>query len=135
MSAPDENLALKAAGADEQSEVMDEIPEGDIIGLNTVNEEGLVEEPIINAMPESVESITEEIITEVINRASITTGSDGICLGNSDRKIGFSREQGGCSKLEVDGFNFIKGSFLPSFYRCPSRRQLKRSRRLNPIAR
>ena len=120
MSAPDENLALKAAGADEQSEVMDEIPEGDIIGLNTVNEEGLVEEPIINAMPESVESITEEIITEVINRASITTGSDGICLGNSDRKIGFSREQGGCSKLEVDGFNFIKGSFLPSFYRCPS---------------
>ena len=120
MSVPDENLALKTAGSDEQTELMEELPEGEIIGANIVNEEGLVEEPIINAMPESVEAITEEIITEVINRASISTGSEGICLGNNDRKIGFSREQGGCSRLEIDGFNFIKGSFLPSFYRCPS---------------
>jgi hypothetical protein len=41
-------------------------------------------------------------------------------VNGDDIRIGFSKDPAGCSVLSIGGFNFLKGTMRPSFYRCPS---------------
>lgn len=106
-----EESDYKDAGSDfGSSEVSGDIPGGDIIG-EVPDSELETEQDMLPA---------EEKITDIINRISVTTGTEGISVGNGMFRIGFNRESGSCSRLEINGFNFLKGGFIPSFYRCPS---------------
>jgi len=62
----------------------------------------------------------EEMISDVITHNSVSAVSHGLLVGSGKFRIGFSREPGSLERLEIAGFNFLKGPLMPSFYRCPS---------------
>ena len=63
----------------------------------------------------------EEKLPEKLS-AGTTISSNPKCLyvNGDDIRIGFSKDPAGCSVLSIGGFNFLKGTMRPSFYRCPS---------------
>ena len=112
-SAPDtdELPALKDAGSDDQMpEVMDDLPEGEIIKAGD----------IVSPDVPAEELPGEESITDVINETDIMANSEGLSIGNQEMRIGFSRSEGSLTRLDIAGFNFLMGTVKPSFYRCPS---------------
>ena len=62
----------------------------------------------------------EEMIADVITQNSVTTVPHGLFVGTGNLRIGFSRDPGSLECLEIAGYNFLKGTLAPSFYRCPS---------------
>ncbi len=62
----------------------------------------------------------EETISSVITKNTVSTVSHGLFVGKGNLRIGFSRDPGSLESLEIAGYNFLKGTLAPSFYRCPS---------------
>ena len=62
----------------------------------------------------------DEMIADVITHNTVSTVSHGLLVGSGNLRIGFSREPGSLERLEIAGYNFLKGPLVPSFYRCPS---------------
>ena len=51
---------------------------------------------------------------------SVYAHPKGLEIGNSSSGFGFDRTSGAINRIAIDGFDFLKGAFFPSFYRCPS---------------
>ncbi len=62
----------------------------------------------------------EEIPLKLINETTISSDPKRLYVNSEKTRIGFSKDPAGCSVLSVNGFNFLKGTMRPSFYRCPS---------------
>ena len=45
---------------------------------------------------------------------------DSINVINETMKVSFSRKTGAVNGINLGGYEFLRGSFMPSFYRCPS---------------
>ncbi|MBO4578832.1 MAG: hypothetical protein J5715_01635 [Clostridiales bacterium] len=58
-------------------------------------------------------SLAEEKLT-------VYADPSGVSVAAGKFRIGFSRATGGVNSLMIDGTDFLAGSFMPSFYRCPS---------------
>ena len=55
-----------------------------------------------------------------MTETTISSDPRTLYINGDNMRIGFSKEPAGCSVLSVNGFNFLKGTMRPSFYRCPS---------------
>lgn len=62
----------------------------------------------------------EELPLKLINETTISSDPKRLYVNSEKTRIGFSKDPAGCSVLSVNGFNFLKGTMRPSFYRCPS---------------
>lgn len=62
----------------------------------------------------------EELPLKLINETTISSDPKHLYVNSEKTRIGFSKDPAGCSVLSVNGFNFLKGTMRPSFYRCPS---------------
>ena len=62
----------------------------------------------------------EELPLKLINETTISSDPKRLYVNSENTRIGFSKDPAGCSVLSVNGFNFLKGTMRPSFYRCPS---------------
>ena len=81
------------------------------------NVEELVLEDAIH-MPD--EAVPEEKIERTLNASAVHADQTGLNVGNKDLSFKFSRKTGSVDGIIVNDFNFLKGGFKPSFYRCPS---------------
>ena len=98
-----------------------EAPDND--GVLTVMDEMAVPEEIMIADAVNIpdEFVTEETdVTDLINEFSIEALPKALKVGNDDMKITFDRDTGAVCGIKVGDTEFLKGSFMPSFYRCPS---------------
>ena len=115
-----EDLAVLPSQADETADGnLLQAPDTD----DPEDENGLVERITApaEASGSSEISVPEESLPEKL--ASVTTVSSDpkrLYVNGNDVRIGFSKDPAGCSMLSIGGFNFLKGTMRPSFYRCPS---------------
>lgn len=108
-------------GKEEQALPAIEAPDTD--GVLTVMDDIAVPEEMMIADAVSIpeEFITEETdVTDLINEFSIEALPKALKVGNDDMKITFDRDTGSVCGIKVGDTEFLKGSFMPSFYRCPS---------------
>ena len=116
-----------AIGAGKLQQGMAALPAGE--GAEPGLKDGLtvrmteIEEEI--AVPSAVmlpdDTVAEELSVEELGDPNIVSGKpSNIYVGNDKYRIGFSRSKGSVDSIMIDGFNFLNGSILPSFYRCPS---------------
>ena len=91
-----------------------ELPEGEVAdGITTVVED--------NSLMEINEDAASEInVSELIDEFEVFAVPESITVGNDSMKISFDRKTGSVSGIKIGGSDFLKGGFLPSFYRCPS---------------
>ncbi|SCW26353.1 Glycosyl hydrolases family 2, TIM barrel domain [Ruminococcaceae bacterium YRB3002] len=75
-------------------------------------------------VPETVDSeiaVSDELSVEELREPnSVSAMPTNIFVGNDMFRVGFSRRKGSVNAIMIDGFNFLNGTFMPSFYRCPS---------------
>ncbi|MCQ2532197.1 MAG: DUF4981 domain-containing protein [Saccharofermentans sp.] len=64
--------------------------------------------------------VVEEILPEESKEVNVVAMPDSINVGGINYKIMFDRRTGAISGINVGGREFLKGSIVPSFYRCPS---------------
>ena len=92
-------------------------------GLLTVMDETNIPEEIMIAdavnIPEEFSAV-ETDVNELIKGFTIEAIPRALQVGNDDMKISFSRDTGAVCGIKVGDTEFLKGSFKPSFYRCPS---------------
>jgi len=96
---------------------LEAIPEGDIVGQEETKEQQL---ETIEEQDTAVGNVRETQIGDITAKPEVYAKPDGISLGNDNIRIGFARQTGTIDTLSIGGFNFLMGSFMPSFYRCPS---------------
>lgn len=110
--------ALPAGKEDTAQDNTLQLPEG-----QQAAEDGTIERI---STPETGLEVAENAAAEVELPVRLKTGttlsSDNrhLYINGDDIRIGFSKEPAGCSVLSINGFNFLKGTMRPSFYRCPS---------------
>ncbi len=93
------------------------LEDGMTVRMDDIEEELAV--PEVSSLSESI--VEEELSVEELREPTqVSEIPAGIFVGNDKYKFGFSRRKGSVNAIIVDGFNFLHGSFLPSFYRCPS---------------
>ena len=92
-------------------------------GVLTVMDETNIPEEIMIAdavnIPEEF-SAEETDVSELIKGFNIEALPRALQVGNDDMKISFSRDTGAVCGIRIGDTEFLKGSFKPSFYRCPS---------------
>ena len=87
------------------------------------DENGLVERITApaEASGSSEISVPEESLPEKLaSETTVSSDPKRLYVNGNDVRIGFSKDPAGCSMLSIGGFNFLKGTMRPSFYRCPS---------------
>jgi hypothetical protein len=87
------------------------------------DENGLVERITApsEASGSSEISVPEKSLPEKLaSGTTVSSDPKRLYVNGNDVRIGFSKDPAGCSMLSVGGFNFLKGTMRPSFYRCPS---------------
>ncbi len=92
-------------------------------GLLTVMDETNAPEEMMVADAISIPdefNAEEGDVTELIKGFTIEAIPGALNVGNDDMKISFSRDTGAVCGIKVGQTEFLKGSFKPSFYRCPS---------------
>ena len=115
-----EDLAVLPSQADETADGnLLQAPDTD----DPEDENGLVER--ISAPAEasgsSEISVPEESLPEKLaSGTTVSSDPKRLYVNGNDVRIGFSKDPAGCSMLSIGGFNFLKGTMRPSFYRCPS---------------
>ena len=115
-----EDLAVLPSQADETADGnLLQAPDTD----DPEDENGLVER--ISAPAEasgsSEISVPEESLPEkLVSGTTVSSDPKRLYVNGNDVRIGFSKDPAGCSMLSIGGFNFLKGTMRPSFYRCPS---------------
>jgi hypothetical protein len=62
----------------------------------------------------------EEFPWKMDTGTTLSSDPKHLYVNGEDIRIGFSKDPAGCSVLSIGGFNFLKGTMRPSFYRCPS---------------
>ena len=65
-------------------------------------------------------SETVEVPFRMSADTTISSDPKNLYVNGDDIRIGFAKDPAGCSVLSIGGFNFLKGTMKPSFYRCPS---------------
>ncbi|MBR6880449.1 MAG: hypothetical protein IKN14_05150 [Clostridiales bacterium] len=95
-----------------------------IVGGLTPELESKIDEQIENAML-TMDAIAnapkhETKIDPIVNKFKVISMPEYITVGNADSSFKFDRRTGAVCDIEVGGKHFIRGSFMPSFYRCPS---------------
>ena len=65
-------------------------------------------------------SSEEELPLKLMTGTTISSDPKRLYVNGENMRIGFSKDPAGCSALSIGGFNFLKGTMRPSFYRCPS---------------
>lgn len=88
----------------------------------TVRMADIVEESVVPSSTDlpTVPGTEELSIEEIAEPSAVSAVPTRLYVGNEKYKIGFSRKKGSVDAIMVNGFNFLNGSFMPSFYRCPS---------------
>ena len=124
-SASDSAQALIGASVSkyQDKKIVPQIEAPDNDGVLTVMDEMAVPEEIMIADAVNIpdEFVTEETdVTDLINEFSIEALPKALKVGNDDMKITFDRDTGAVCGIKVGDTEFLKGSFMPSFYRCPS---------------
>ena len=84
----------------------------------TEDKDGIVER--FDAEKELSVPAEEELPLKLINETTISSDPRHLYVNSEKTRIGFSKDPAGCSVLSINGFNFLKGTMRPSFYRCPS---------------
>ena len=113
--APDTSAEAKALPAPEATEGT--LEDGVTVKMTDIEDEILV--PDTTALV--TEPVAEEVSVEELNEpAGVSEIPTNIFVGNDKFRIGFSRRKGAVNAIMIDGFNFLNGTFMPSFYRCPS---------------
>ena len=84
----------------------------------TEDKDGIVER--IDAEKDLSVPSEEEIPINLINETTISSDPRRLYINSEKTRIGFAKDPAGCSVLSINGFNFLKGTMRPSFYRCPS---------------
>ncbi|MBR2524451.1 MAG: hypothetical protein IKE53_08465 [Clostridiales bacterium] len=95
----------------------DTLGDGLTVRVSEVQEEILVPSAITVEGDPDTEELSVDTIADPNNVSAVPSS---IMVGNDKFKIGFSRVLGSVDAIVVNGFNFLNGSFKPSFYRCPS---------------
>ena len=82
------------------------------------------QKPVINEIipSEGESSATEIMMEEELNKRKLEVLGmpQGLIVSADGVKVGFDRKTGSVNHLTLGNFEFLKGGFLPSFYRCPS---------------
>lgn len=92
------------------------LADGALVKMNDIEEEMIVP----SAVEAPAEVSAELSVEELAEPGHVTAVPTALFVGNDRFKIGFSRKKGSVNAIMIDGFNFLNGSFKPSFYRCPS---------------
>lgn len=87
-------------------------------GQGSENEDGIVER--INAETDIAVPSEEGLPLKLMTGTTISSDPRRLYVNGENMRIGFSKDPAGCSVLSINGFNFLKGTMRPSFYRCPS---------------
>ena len=103
---PSESESVEETSAEQADTVIEDKTE-DITGLTISEGEA------------SATEIMEEEEKEN-QKISVYGLPQGLIVGKDDVKFGIDRKTGSVNHIAVEGFEFLKGGFLPSFYRCPS---------------
>ncbi|MBR6488811.1 MAG: hypothetical protein IKT20_07870, partial [Clostridiales bacterium] len=82
------------------------------------DENGIVER--FDAEKELTAPAEEELPLKLMTGTTISSDPKCLYVNSENMRIGFSKDPAGCSVLSINGFNFLKGTMRPSFYRCPS---------------
>ncbi len=82
------------------------------------DEDGIVTR--INADTDIAAPAEEELPLKLMTGTTISSDPKRLYINGEKMRIGFSKDPSGCSVLSINGFNFLKGTMRPSFYRCPS---------------
>ena len=115
-----DSAALLPSSADVQAEdKLLQVPEAD----GSEDDSGIVER-IETPQPEKVTGLEvpeeETVPVRLMTETTISSDPRTLYINGDNMRIGFSKDPAGCSVLSVNGFNFLKGTMRPSFYRCPS---------------
>lgn len=89
---------------------------GRIVGTD-ISEEG---EGAIEELQYEQKDPADPELSLVQNKLTVYAEPKGVAVGAGKFRIGFSRKTGGVNSIMIDGTDFLAGSFMPSFYRCPS---------------
>jgi len=95
------------------------VEDGVTVRMTDIEEEIIVPDVASN-LPAQGEIAEETNVEALAVPAAVSAVPTEIFVGNSKYRIGFSRKKGAVNAIVIDGFNFLNGSFMPSFYRCPS---------------
>lgn len=101
------------AASDVQRDVLS-VPDGQ----GSEDEDGIVER--INAETDIAVPSEEGLPLKLMTGTTISSDPRRLYVNGENMRIGFSKDPAGCSVLSINGFNFLKGTMRPSFYRCPS---------------
>ena len=75
---------------------------------------------IAAAEENGINSDGEDSISKLSQTFRVEATPDAINVTNDNMKVSFSRTTGAVNGIILDGYQFLRGSFMPSFYRCPS---------------
>lgn len=94
---------------------------GKIIGAEVSSDKPAVEgQEAIEEVQYEQKDPEDPNLTEAEDKLTVFAEPSGVSVGAGKFRIGFSRATGGVNSLKIDGTDFLAGSFMPSFYRCPS---------------
>lgn len=114
IGAGEEQASLPSgAASDVQRDVLS-VPDGQ----GSEDEDGIVER--INAETDIAVPSEEGLPLKLMTGTTISSDPRRLYVNGENMRIGFSKDPAGCSVLSINGFNFLKGTMRPSFYRCPS---------------
>ena len=82
------------------------------------DKDGIVER--IDTPGEIAAPSEEELPLKLMTGTTLSSDPKRLYVNGDNIRIGFSKDPAGCSVLSINGFNFLKGTMRPSFYRCPS---------------
>ena len=102
-------------------EVTDENFDGSLTVMDTPVEEEPEEIPLEGMETAIAQSeALEETSVSKIDSSEITALPDAIRFTRDNLNISFSRKDGALCGISSHGIEFLKGTMMPSFYRCPS---------------
>lgn len=114
IGAGEEQASLPSgAASDVQRDVLS-VPDGQ----GSEDEDGIVER--IDAETDIAVPSEEGLPLKLMTGTTISSDPRRLYVNGENMRIGFSKDPAGCSVLSINGFNFLKGTMRPSFYRCPS---------------
>ncbi|MBR1796927.1 MAG: hypothetical protein IJ757_02800 [Clostridiales bacterium] len=101
-------------------EVTEESFDGSLTVMNVTPVDELAEIPLEQTEIGITEGAFEETSVTKLQSSELTALPEYLQVAQDSLSVRFDRKNGALCGLSVGGTEFIKGSMMPSFYRCPS---------------